>query len=285
MIEDFPDEPQDQADHLGLFKDISEIWRDPPGEPQPDEDGDMVTRETLPNALSNIFYSEMQTPEMTNLGQILLANNIEDKLTDSTVSRLSLSHEKLEQMPKMICQEFGADIKILDLSYNNFRNVDFLEYFEELTSLILDRNPINVLETNIPFMPKLELLYLNFCKIDEIFWVESLRYNCPNLKYLSLMGNLVAPSPLNGGSIYDYLRYRLYVISILPKLIHLDDKYITDEERNESKHMFPSPFFHGMFRHTKARLPHYLRTLTEKVGDYFSGGSKVGSSKNTNLVI
>lgn len=89
-----------------------------------------------------------------------------------------------------------------------FRNLEFLEHFSELTSLIADKTPINSVDTNIPWMPKLELLYLNHCKINDLYWVETLRYNCPNLKFLSLMGNPVVPSFMTRGNMYEYLQYR-----------------------------------------------------------------------------
>lgn len=88
------------------------------------------------------------------------------------------------------------------------RDLGFLEYFTELTSLIADRNPINSVDTNIPWLSKLELLYLNYCKIDDLYWVATLRYNCPKLKYLSLMGNPVVPSFMTRGNMYQYLQYR-----------------------------------------------------------------------------
>lgn len=80
--------------------------------------------------------------------------------------------------------------------------------FKELTSLICDHN--NITSTSfIPFMPNLELLWLNHCKIAELYpWAQRLRHSCPNLKYLSLMGNPAAPSYLNGGNFYEYLQYR-----------------------------------------------------------------------------
>lgn len=39
-------------------------------------------------------------------------------------------------------------------------------------------------------------------------WIRNVQESCPNLKYLSLMGNPAAPSYLNGGNFYEYLQYR-----------------------------------------------------------------------------
>lgn len=119
-----------------------------------------------------------------------------------------MAYERLHQMPKILLHELAATIKILDISYNEFNNLDFLSEFTELTSLICDHNNITS-DTNLPFMPKLELLWLNHCKINELNrFVRKLQCSCPNLKYLSLMGNQAAPSYLNGGNFYEYLQYR-----------------------------------------------------------------------------
>lgn len=233
---------------------------------------DLVTERTLPNLLNDLFYTEIRTTDMTNLGNVLLGypTNTDPMHDDAKIGRLSLAHERLTYIPKVICDEFGPFVKILDICENEIRNLDFLEHFSELTTLIADKNPINVTETNIPWMPKLELLYLNQCKINELFWVETLRYNCPNLKYLSLMGNPVAPSSLNGGNFYEYLRYRFYVISTIPSLIHLDDQRITGDERIQAKVMYPTPFMQNLYKATKARLPQYFRRLTDRMNDYFT---------------
>lgn len=57
---------------MNLFKDISEVWRDPPEEVATTSQASIVKRETISNALTNIFFTEMQTTEMTNLGHILM---------------------------------------------------------------------------------------------------------------------------------------------------------------------------------------------------------------------
>ncbi|KAF7273352.1 hypothetical protein GWI33_013939 [Rhynchophorus ferrugineus] len=281
MSRGLSNQPQGQTDQgVNLFEDISEVWRDPPEEVVSSSQPSIIKRETVSNALTNIFCNEMQTTEMTNLGHILMGRteDRDDKVEDSDLTRLSFADQKLDQMPRLICDEFGTRVKTLDISNNSFRNIDFLERFKELTSLILDKNPISSHDANIPWLPHLELLYLNFCRISDLYWVESLRYNCPNLKYLSLMGNPVAHSPATGGCIYEYLRYRLYVISVLPKLVHLDDKQITDDERKESRKMYPRPVLQNMVKSTRRQLPRYFRNWTNRMGNLFSGAS---SNRNT----
>lgn len=297
MLEDIPDnrdkDIDQQNEEASFFPDILELWRNPPEE----EDtviipgvAEFVTERTLPNILNDILYTEIRTSDMTNLGNILLGypTDADPMHDDSKIGRLSLAHERLTHVPKVICDEFGRFVKILDICDNKIKNLDFLEHFTELTSLIADKNPINVVDTNIPLMPKLELLYLNNCKIDEIYWVESLRYNCPNLRYLSLMGNPVAPSFLNGGNFYEYLRYRLYVISVIPSLVHLDDKRISSEERIDAKKMYPTPLVQSLYKATKARLPLYLRRVTDRLNDFSVSllqGSTSNNKKQNNIIV
>lgn len=97
-------------------------------------------------------------------------------------------------------------IKIL--IFFDFRNLEFLKNFKQLTNLICDRNYINS-STRLPYMPKLELLWLNHCKIYELYpWIKCLQESCPNLKYLSLMGNRGVPSVLHKNNFCEYLQYR-----------------------------------------------------------------------------
>lgn len=264
-----------------MSNNIFELWRDPP----PDEDpvvvpgvAELVTQKTLPSLLNDLLYSEMRTSDMTNLGNILLGYSVEADAAqdDSNVGRLSLAHEKLSFIPSLVCEEFGSVVKILDISDNNIKDLGFLEHFTELTSLIADRNPINSVDTNIPWLSKLELLYLNYCKIDDLYWVATLRYNCPKLKYLSLMGNPVVPSFMTRRNMYQYLQYRLYVISAIPSLIHLDDKKVTEDERIQAKNMYPTPFVEHILKSTRAKLPQYLRRITNRMNSYFT-------NKNTSL--
>ncbi|KAH1027311.1 hypothetical protein HUJ05_000841 [Dendroctonus ponderosae] len=158
------------------FIDINELWPDLPVLEDSLDDssvaGIFFIKQTLPNVINNLLYTEIRTSAMTNLGNILMgsalilsqkfAGYLDDEVStqnDSKVGRLSLANEKLAYIPK---------------------NLDFLDYFTELTSLIAEKNPISSAD-NIPCMPNLELLYLNKCKISNLCWVETLRYNCPKL--------------------------------------------------------------------------------------------------------
>ncbi|KAK3095920.1 hypothetical protein FSP39_020842 [Pinctada imbricata] len=53
------------------------------------------------------------------------------------------------------------------------------------------------------------------------------------------MNNEAAPSYFNGGTYQQYMDYRCYVISCLPKLEVLDDKKIEENERSEAERIYP----------------------------------------------
>lgn len=89
-----------------------------------------------------------------------------------------------------------------------FRNLQFLLEFDHLTSLNLDHNIVDE-HTVFPYMPQLELLWLNHNGIDNLYpFIKNLHKSLPNLKYLCLMGNNVTSSYLNDGTSYEHLKYR-----------------------------------------------------------------------------
>ena len=99
-------------------------------------------------------------------------------------------------------------------------------------------------------MPKLETLWCNYCRIDNLaVFMESLSGTHPQLRHLSLLGNAAAPSYLNGalypcdlhnhpcssphagGTVAQYSDFRMYAISRLPQLRSLDGSAVADAER------------------------------------------------------
>lgn len=235
-----------------------------------------------------IFHDETVTDEvdlfdMTSLNNLILFSHTErlntsssslcssyvedkaEKSEDGKLQRLSLAYERLQSMPKVIIQELSKDIRILDISNNEFSNLEFLSEFKNLTTLICDRNRITE-KTIIPFLPKLELLWMNHCKITELYpFAHRLAQQCPNLKYLSLMGNPIAPSYLNGGNFYEYLQYRLLIISLFPNLIHLDDRNVTEDQRQEAERVFRRPLVEKL---SKTMFPNFIRNVTDKINDF-----------------
>ncbi len=135
----------------------------------------------------------------------------------------------------------SAEILILDLTENNFNgsnDLRFLFEFPNLKTLVLDKNKI---QSNfiIPEMPNLTTLWVNHNSIENLsVFIENVCRSCPNLTYLSMLNNKAAPSYFNGGSLIEYNDYRLYVISKLLKLKMLDDKEITEQDRQQSQAIY-----------------------------------------------
>lgn len=200
---------------------------------------------------------------------------------------LSLAFESLFHMPYDIIENYANSINTLDISHNKFsRNLHFLSEFENLTSLNLDHNNIDSF-TTFPYMPKLQLLWINHNQIDDLFpFVKNLYESLPNLRYLCMMGNKAAPSYLNGGSFYDYLQYRLVVISWFPRLVHLDDRIITAEQRTEATRLFRRPLLEQLTEN--AIIPDCIKVFHSKLSSLFIKNSlpdKFQMSKSSNFII
>ncbi|XP_063992688.1 leucine-rich melanocyte differentiation-associated protein-like isoform X2 [Diachasmimorpha longicaudata] len=207
--------------------------------------------------------------------------------TDSDGASLSLAFENLFFMPYDIMERFNSCVTTLDISHNKFsRNLQFLCEFEHLTSLNLDNNRIDAY-TTFPYLPKLELLWLNHNAIDELFpFIKNLSESLPNLRYLCLMGNTSAPSYLNGGTFYDYLQYRLFVISWFPRLEHLDDRAVTPEQRREAKRLFKRPLLENIRNNTL--IYECIKQLHSTATNIFSkpfNSDKNQTQKVLNLVV
>ncbi|XP_028026169.1 uncharacterized protein LOC114239932 isoform X2 [Bombyx mandarina] len=141
---------------------------------------------------------------MTDMTEAIISPNlIVDNEEDST--KLTLAYEWLYEVPRTIVDKFSNHIKYLDISHNK--------------------------------------ITLNHCKIASLYpWVGKLKESCPNLQYLCLMGNPAAPSYFNGGTFYEYLQYRLFIISQFQSLNHLDDRKVTDDQRTEALRLYKRPF-------------------------------------------
>lgn len=121
-----------------------------------------------------------------------------------------------------------------------------MDQCKNLTTLILDHNSISS-ETIFPHMPSVTTLWLNHNTITQLHpFIQNLGKSCPNLTCLSLMGNQGAPSYLTGGTYYEYLQYRLFVISWLPNLKYLDDRNVLNDQREEARRLYGRPFYHSL---------------------------------------
>lgn len=66
-------------------------------------------------------------------------------------------------------------------------------------------------------------------------FVNNLSLHFPNLQRFSMLGNPFDPVQLPD---HVYWNFRVFVSSRFPKLIHLDWKEVTQEERDHSKNLF-----------------------------------------------
>ncbi|XP_013100364.1 uncharacterized protein LOC106082413 [Stomoxys calcitrans] len=161
----------------------------------------------------------------------------DDSLSDNILEengRISLAYENLRTIPRRIAEKFALQTKFLDLSYNNFQNLSFLTFFEDLHTLILDRNS-NLEVNSLPYLPNLKILWINNCDIKNIVdWIQRIHSQCPSLEYLSLMGN-PGVKDFNGCTLHNMYTmdslilptglitdYREYILQMLPNLQYLD---------------------------------------------------------------
>lgn len=149
--------------------------------------------------------------------------------------KISFAYEGLEKFPRSLVEILRQDITHLDLSTNKIRDFDFLRGFKNLKSLIVDDN-IRMDMESFPPIDTLELFYANKCNIEFprsfIFRVSVI---FPSLKYLSMMCNPVIKLS-NLQHIWESKEHRLrmFAIFINPKLIHFNDKLISNDDRQHS---------------------------------------------------
>jgi len=116
--------------------------------------------------------------------------------------------------------EFKADsIVEVDLSTNELDNVEALDVFPNLESLILDHNKLESL-ISFPYLTKLETLSLSHNGMEEIdTFLLNASQKFPGLKHLNVMKN-----PMNPESGSKYAEFRAAVKMWMPALLTLDTK-------------------------------------------------------------
>ncbi|CAL1546613.1 unnamed protein product [Lymnaea stagnalis] len=153
--------------------------------------------------------------------------------------RVSLAYMELAELPVDIISQYGNTIIELDLSHNKVSDLRFLISLPRLQSLVVDHNKISS-HVKMPLCRQLQTLWVNHNNIQNLgLFITSLAKNCPNIRILSMMNNEAAPSFFNGGNYQQYLDYRYFVISSLPKLEVLDYTAVTPEERSEARRLYP----------------------------------------------
>lgn len=152
--------------------------------------------------------------------------------------KLNLAYKNLPEIPQDITGQFGLFVEDLDLTHNRISDLKWLLDYPQVGSLVLDHNNITS-HVKMPELPQLHTLWVNQNKITNLtVFIGTLAKNCPNLRILSMMNNEAAPSYFNNGSYPQYVDYRHYVISKLPKLEILDDKKVETRERQEAERIY-----------------------------------------------
>ena len=105
-------------------------------------------------------------------------------------------------------------------------NVERLKDFPALETLIVDQNELEGF-ASLPSLRGLTTLSANKNNITSLrSTLKFCKRRCPNLKFLSLMGNPCCPNELNGGTDAQYDEYRRTAARALPQLQFIDSKAV-----------------------------------------------------------
>ncbi|CAF0722457.1 unnamed protein product [Didymodactylos carnosus] len=178
-----------------------------------------------------------------------------DIVTDNGNTKISFAFQGLDTISDKLLPKDKESIDYLDLSENRLVDLRFLFDLPNLKTLILDKNGITS-NVKLPYMDHLHTLWINHNQIKNLsVFIQTLSFSTPSLKYLSMMNNPAAPSFFNGGSYAQYIDYRYYVISQLPRLIMLDDTEITREERSEAERVYTPVLLNGSMANRRSSKP------------------------------
>ncbi|KAH8236635.1 hypothetical protein KR026_007150 [Drosophila bipectinata] len=196
--------------------------------------------------------------------------------------RISLAYENLKTIPRRLADKFAAQTKFLDLSHNDFHNLKFLSFFEDLDTLILDRNTNLDLNT-FPYLPSLRILWINNCDIANVTdWIHRIERQCPALEQLSCMGNPGIRTVFGNQGPRDY------ILEVLPQLKYLDGLPICQNSGNGGLTTLSSSQGHGQDSTSYSEKPLSAPSLVFK--DFFRskpsrkahGGRTYGNGSSTN---
>ncbi|KAF6206798.1 hypothetical protein GE061_018034 [Apolygus lucorum] len=188
--------------------------------------------------------------------------------------RLDYSHRDVTRLPEDLIRA-NERVTLLDVSNNQISDISFTERFTCLNSLILDHNLVTS-EAIFPVMPSLTTLWLNFNNINELTpFIGHLSHSFPNLKHLSMMGNKASP-PCTEETYYDYVNYRLLVLSFMADLEYLDDRAVTQDEREEARRLFGLAEERSTSQATS--ISDYVFSLVDKVFDFIDPSPVTGRS-------
>jgi len=166
-----------------------------------------------------------------------LTNDSEDLVIESEDEEeedtLNLGGRNLDVIPASLCKSNGPLIITLILTKNKLSSLKGLEHFQCLTTLQLDRNGLKDIN-DFPKLQQLKTLWLNNNNLKNLnALLLTLKKQCPNLEYLSLLFNPICPT-LDPSTEQLHKRYRLTVIYHLPKIKFLDTEQVQLKERQEA---------------------------------------------------
>lgn len=143
----------------------------------------------------------------------------------------------------------------------------------------MSHNSLVTSTTQLPRLVTVETLWVNYCQvstgpvttfalvvnachsqIDNLaLFVDRIAKAFPNLRFLSMMGTAACPNFLNGGTRAQYVDYRLFVMTRLPRLECLEDEPVTAEQRAHAAQKYGAPV-------EKPSLESVLGRKKEKLG-------------------
>lgn len=168
---------------------------------------------------------ETSTEELINDGFIKI--DIE-KMNKQKIQIANMNLKEKEEYKQEYDKE--KDLISIDFSNCNLKKIEDIlnrKDTSHLTTLTLDNNNIIEFSEDLPFIPKLERLWINNNNISNLeLFLLRISISFPNLLYLSLIGNPCCKLDKE---------YRLKIISKLKNLIFLDMYPVKEEERNEIK--------------------------------------------------
>lgn len=122
----------------------------------------------------------------------------------------------------------------LDISHNLFKDAQFLKRFNNLNCLNANYNEFVSLASFPAFraLDTLTLISNDIMDLNDVIMNVTMKF--PNLAHLSLIHNPCCPylKPEFTDAVVD--RYRLKLISRIPRLITIDGSPITEEERTRA---------------------------------------------------
>lgn len=128
---------------------------------------------------------------------------------------LTLSHNKIKKIENLDCL---TKLEELNLSYNRITTIENLDHLTKLTVLSLSGNNISELK-NLDNCLQLQAFYISHNEITDINQIFYLK----RFKYLQCLES--SNNPATDGN-------RQIIVDQFPKLIYLDHKHITAEERS-----------------------------------------------------